>query len=136
MSHVQTIPTNVLEVFQGFAPDQRQTLLEVRELIFEVALEDHRICQIEEALRWGEPAYIRTKARTGSTIRLGVEKTSGQPALFFNCKTSLVEEFRLKFGGLFRYSKNRAILLDSPLDTSRSALKICISAALTYHIRD
>lgn len=136
MSLMQSIPTPVLRAFQEIAPAHRKALLDVRELIFEVANNDPRVGPIEETLRWGEPAYITSKNKTGSTIRLSIEKVSGMPALFFNCKTTLVEEFRQQFGGLLAYSKNRAVILDGECDQHKSALKTCIATALTYHLRD
>lgn len=74
MSLMQSIPSPVLRTFQEIAPAHRKTLLDVRELIFEVANNDPRVGLIEETLRWGEPAYVTTKNRTGSTIHLGIEK--------------------------------------------------------------
>lgn len=136
MSHMQTIPTAVVSVFEAFPMNQRKVLLETRDLIFEIADLDPRIISVEEALRWGEPAYITAKHKTGSTIRLGIEKASGMPALFFNCKTTLVEEFRQQFGGALTYSKNRAIIIDSKGAQSRDALEICVASALTYHLRN
>ncbi len=131
----QSIPTPVLQAFQQMAPAHRKALLDVRELIFEVAQSDPRIGPIEETLRWGEPAYVTSKNRTGSTIRLSIEKDSGMPALFFNCQTTLVEGFRQQFGSALTYSKNRAVVLDREYGQHSSALKICITAALTYHLR-
>lgn len=134
MSRMQTIPPHVFQVFDTIPKAHRQTLLQVRELIFDVAARDPRIGEIEETLRWGEPAYVTSKGKTGSTIRLSIESVSGQPALFFNCKTTLVEEFRQKFGATLRYSKNRAIFLDDDIAVLGPALKSCIAAALTYHL--
>lgn len=136
MSYMQSIPTGVLQVFQQIPTKPREALLDARDLIFEVAGGDPRIGTVEEDLRWGEPAYITSQMKSGSTIRLGIEKGSGMPAIFFNCKTSLVEEFRQQFGGLLRYSKNRAVILDNADHQQTAALKICIAAALTYHLRD
>ncbi len=135
MSLTQSIPTPVLQVFQDFDAADRTTLLSIRELIFEVAANDPRIGSIEETLRWGEPAYVTTKNKTGSTIRLSIERNTGKPALFFNCKTSLVEEFRQQFGGSLTYVKNRAVILDDEGVEYIATLKMCIAAALTYHLR-
>lgn len=135
MSYTPTIAKPVQTAFEDLAPEHRETLLYLRELIFEVAASDPRIGPIEETLRWGEPAYITVNARTGSTIRLSIEKASGQPALFFNCKTTLVEDFRQMFGTSLQYSKNRAVIVDKEHDNHTAALKICITAALTYHLR-
>ena len=136
MSYMRRIPTQVLQTFQQVPSTHRKTLLDVRELIFEVAQDDPRIGVIEETLRWGEPAYVTSQNKTGSTMRLGIEKGSGMPALFFNCKTTLVEEFRQQFGGALRYAKNRAVILDNEDGQDTAALKICIAAALKYHLRD
>ncbi|WP_439143499.1 DUF1801 domain-containing protein [Planktotalea sp.] len=130
------IPSPVSAAYERFETAQRDTLLKARALIFEVAREDKNIGELEEVLRWGEPAYITSKKKTGSTIRLAVEKQSGQPAIFFNCQTTLVGDMRSRFGTELTYSKNRAILLASLDDTIKSALKFAIGAALTYHLRN
>lgn len=135
MSDLQTMPENVLPAYQLFPPEHRNTLLEIRELIFETASTDPRIGVLLEELRWGEPAYITANKKTGSTIRLGIEKASGLPALFFICNTSLVEDFRNQFGELLTYSKNRVVLIDRSDSQHKSALGMCIASALTYHLR-
>ena len=134
MSYHQSIPSAVMNAYQGVEPEHRVTLLALRDMIFEVAQSDPRIGEVEETLRWGEPAYITARKKTGSTIRLGIEKASGLPALFFICNTSLVEDFRNQFGALLRYSKNRAVLIDDNESQHKSALAMCIASALTYHL--
>lgn len=135
MNQTQTIPPHVLKAYDQIAQPHRARLLEVRGLIFEAATTSPRIGAIEEALRWGEPAYITTKRKTGSTIRLGIERGSGLPAVFFNCNTTLVESFRAQFGSALRYSKNRAVLIDGNGADFETALKMCLTSALTYHLR-
>ena len=132
MSGTQTCPAEVASVFDAYTPEHRAPLQNARALIFEVAASNPEIGAIEEALRWGEPAYLTSEKKAGSTIRLGVEKASGQPAIFFNCRTTLVEEFRQTFGRDLRYSKNRAVLMEG---ADGDALRHCIAAALTYHLR-
>lgn len=136
MSDIDLIPSNVASAFAKFSLENREALFAVRAMIFEVAMTDPRIGPVEETLRWGEPAYITRKKRTGSTIRLGVEKVTTQPALFFDCKTSVVEEMRGQFGALLTYSKNRAVLLDTNSEEAKAALRMGIASALTYHLRD
>lgn len=134
MTHHEPISSPVAAAFDRMDPAHRAALHQVRALIFEVAQADPRIGEIEEALRWGEPAYLTRRGKTGSTIRLAVEKGSGQPALFFNCKTTLVEGFRQQFATRLRYVKNRAVLLDGDIAEDAEGLKSCIAAALTYHL--
>lgn len=136
MSIVQDIPPSVLSVFQEFALTHRNTLMEIRNLIFEVAETSPQIGQIEETLRWGVPAYLTQRPKTGSTIRLGIEKSTGLPAIFFNCRTTLVQEFRDQFGSALRYSKNRAILLETKEAHLIPGLRTCIKSALTYHLQN
>lgn len=136
MNDLNPIPSPINAAYERFETAQSDTLLKARALIFEVAREDKNIGELEEVLRWGEPAYITSKKKTGSTIRLAVEKQSGQPAIFFNCQTTLVEDMRSRFGTELTYSKNRAILLPSLDDTIKSALKFAIGAALSYHLRN
>jgi len=135
MSSVPTVPSDVQRVYDALPKPQSATLLAVRHLIFEVGSNNQSVGPIEEALRWGELAYLTTQSKSGSTVRLGVDRASGSAAVFFNCKTTLVEEFRQQFGGLFEFSKNRAILLDAEADLPVDALAVCIAAALTYHLR-
>ena len=145
LTTLPALPADVAVSFDALPSEARDVLLDLRGLIFETATEDPRIGAINEVLRWGEPAYITARAITGSTLRLGIEKTSGKPALFFNCNTSLVEGFRERFGAQLSYSKNRAVLIDrdvsgndtpgSNAETHRQALRHCIHAALSYHLK-
>jgi hypothetical protein len=136
MTEMPPLPANVAAVFGQYAQDHRDVLLKARALIFDTATTDPRIGKVEETLRWGEPAYITEQKKTGSTIRLGVEKTTGQPAVFFNCNTTLVDDLRERFGTTLRYSKNRAVLIDRDDDQLETALAVGIASALTYHLPD
>jgi hypothetical protein len=135
MSTAPAMPAALAECFEHIALPHRASLLRLRDQIFEVAAETPRIGVIEEALRWREPAYLTSTRKSGSTIRLGIEKGADAPALFFNCKTTLVEEFRQQFGSTLRYSKNRAVLIGAATPAQDTALRLCIHAALTYHLR-
>ncbi len=130
-----SIPQHVAAAFDDFPSASRKTLLDVRNIILEVAHTDPRIGPLKEDLRWGEPAYLTVKPNTGSTIRLGLIKPTNTPAILFNCKTSLVENFRDQFGDELTYSKNRAVLIDQDITLISEQLKICIASALKYHLR-
>lgn len=124
------MPGPVADAFEGVPEAHRQTLLAARLMILEAARNDPRVALLEEALRWGDPAYI---TKTGSTIRLAIEKTTGAPAVFFNCKTTLVEGFRHRFGDALHYVKNRAVVLED-VEAQGPLLESCIAEALTYHL--
>ena len=135
MTDASSIPESVAQVFDQFSPADRSVLLAARALILRVASRDGRIGGVEETLKWGEPAYVPRAKNTGSTVRLGVEKITGSPALFFNCKTTLVEEMREHFGADLSFSKNRAVLLDAKGRANEDALEFGVASALTYHLR-
>ena len=105
-------------------------------MIFDIAAENPRIGAITETLKWGEPAYLTEATGSGSTIRLG--RPRGLPdraAVYFICRTTLVDEFRERFGEDFQYEGTRAVLLPTGGEVDRLALAIMLSTALTYHLR-
>lgn len=122
------IPKDVDQAFRGIDAGPRGVLMQVRTMIFELA-EANDVGPLTETLKWGQPSYLTEKSKAGSTIRLGVQ--NGQPAVFFNCNTRLVDGFRSDFPTTFDYSGNRALLLDGTGD--QGALAICLRRALTYH---
>lgn len=125
----------VKAVFDSYGETIRELLLHVRLLILDVAKEDPDIGPLTETLKWGQPSYLPTKTRSGTTIRLGISSTEPKrPALFVHCQTSLVEEFRARFPNAFQYLGNRAIVFKAN-SFQREPLAWCIHRALTYHLR-
>lgn len=130
------IPTEVAAAFAAFPEPVRSQLLEVRRLIFAKAAEIGGVDPLTETLKWGEPAYLTETTHSGSTIRLGLPKSSeGMGAVMFNCRTSLVETFRAQFPKVFVFQGNRAILLDPSAPLPTEQLSMCLAMALTYHRR-
>ncbi len=126
----------VARTFAAYPPDLRRRLMLLRGLILDTAAATPGVGEIEETLKWGEPAYLTSASKSGSTLRLGPVKSSAtQYALYFNCKTTLVDTFRTLFPRELRYDGNRAIVLDAGDGLPRDALVFCIQAALTYHRR-
>ena len=73
-------------------------MLLLRELIFATAAATPGVGALEETLKWGEPAYLTSATRSGSTIRLAWKPARPeQYAMFFNCQTTLVDTFRTLF---------------------------------------
>ena len=123
-------------VFAEYPPKARKRLLDVRELIFETAASIDGVGRIEEALRWGEPAYLTPETKSGSTIRIDwKEETPGQIHLFFHCQTTLVETFRMHFSSVFEFEGNRRLSLAIEGPLPESALSVCIAEAVTYHLK-
>lgn len=124
----------VAQVFEAYPPAMRRKLLALRELIFRTAASIDGVGEIEETLKWGEPAYVTAQSGVGSTIRIDCKKGyPSQYAIYFHCQTNLVETFRTLFPGEFRFEGNRAIVFDASDAVPEDALSFCIGAALTYH---
>ncbi|MBK8503174.1 MAG: DUF1801 domain-containing protein [Saprospiraceae bacterium] len=116
--------------FESYPKDIKGKLNYLRDLILNTASEIEDIHEIEETLKWGEPSYLVKK---GSTIRIDWKsKSPNQYAMYFICNTSLVETFKMVYGDLFKYEKNRAILFDLDEKVPEGQLKECIAMALKY----
>jgi hypothetical protein len=130
------MPADVAAAFATFPERVHARLLEVRDLVLETAADIEGVGPLTETLKWGEPAYLTEATRSGSTIRLGWFRSSEREcAVLFNCRTTLVDDFRKRFPGVFTYEKNRAILLDEREPLPKAALSTCVGMALTYHRR-
>lgn len=126
--------STVAQAFEAYPPAMRRRLLALRQLIFETAAATEGVGPLDETLKWGEPAYVTSQSKSGSTIRIDWKKKApSQYAMYFNCQTSLVETFRTLFPNDFRFEGNRAIVFGESDEVPRDALTFCIAAALTYH---
>lgn len=124
----------VLQAFLAFPPAMQPKLMALRELIFATAATTLGVGEIEETLKWGEPAYLTSQSKSGSTIRLGWKKA--QPAcyaMYFICHTNLVARFRMMFPTQLQFEGDRAIIFAENDPVPTAALATCIAAALTYH---
>ena len=128
-------PARVRAVFDSYPPKVRARLLGLRQLILETAEGIEGVGPLTETLKWGEPAYLTEASKSGSTIRLGWNpKEPARIAIYFNCRTTLVDDFRALFPA-FSYEGNRAIVLGAEEKLPENELASCIAAALTYHRR-
>ena len=118
-------------VFANYPDFVRDNLQFLRELVLETAKEIPEIENLEETLKWGEPSFVN---KNGSTLRMDWKsKTPNQYQMYFKCTSRLVETFRIVFGDLFEYEKNRAIIFELDQQIPTVELKQCIKATLIYH---
>ena len=123
----------VARIFDSYPEPIRTKLLDLRRLILETASETEGVGPIEEALKWGEPSYL---TKTGSTIRMDWKESSPEHyAMYFHCKTKLVDTFKELYIDKFRFEGNRAIVFNEEDEIATNELKHCISLSLTYHRR-
>ena len=107
----------------------------LRKLILETAESTEGVGEIEETLKWGEPAYVTSESKTGSTIRINWKESAPREyAICFHCQTTLVETFREWFPEELEFDGNRRIVFDQDDSVPVEALSHCIAAALTYHL--
>lgn len=126
---------DVASVFDSYPRPVRDDLLRLRRLIFRTAAELDGVSPIDETIKWGQPAYLTSTTRTGSTIRIGPTPpgSSHGYGMYFICRTSLVDTFQHLFGDLFDYEPNRALLFKTGNPIPEDEIQECVALALTYH---
>ena len=122
-------------VFKAYPKPLKAKLLALRRLIFDTASATTGVGALEETLKWGQPSYLTTETKSGSTIRIDqVKSAANQYAVYFHCQTDLVETFRELYPTELSYGGNRSILLNAADQLPEPALRHCVALALTYHL--
>ena len=122
---------DVEKAFNTYPDDIRVKMIYLRQLILETAAETENVKNIEETLKWGEPGYI---TKCGSTIRINWKKSKpDQYAIYFHCRTRLIDTFKQLYKDNFNFEGNRAIVFNKKDKIPVNELKHCISLSLTYH---
>ncbi|MBU2970219.1 DUF1801 domain-containing protein [Pseudoalteromonas sp. C2R02] len=116
--------------FDTYPEDIKTKLLLVRALIFELANE-LGLGQVTESLKWGEPSY---HVKNGSPIRIDwKQKNPEHYAIYFNCKTKLVDTFKVLYTDELTFEDNRAIIFKRTASLPTTQVKHCLSLSLKYH---
>jgi hypothetical protein len=133
--HPTTEPDAAVDaVFAAYPKHLRTKLRALRRLIFDTAHDTDGVGALTETLKWGQPSYLTTATRSGSTIRIDrVKSAPDRYAIYFHCQTDLVSTFRELYPDL-TYGGNRSILLDAAENLPEAALRHCVALALTYHL--
>lgn len=123
--------SDVSTAISKYPGDIQEKLQYLRSLILEAASEIENDNKLEETLKWGESSYT---TKNGSTIRIDwKEKNPNQYAMYFHCKTKLVDTFKERYKNIFNYEGNRAIIFNTNESIPAEELKHCIKLSLTYH---
>ena len=118
-------------VFANYPEAVRDKMQFLRALVIETAEETAGVSELEERLKWGEPAFV---TKIGSTLRMDWKaKAPNQYAMYFQCTSRLVETFKIVFDDKFQYEGNRAIVFRLRMAIPVMELKECIKASLMYH---
>ena len=89
------LPKSAVDAVFGAYPGQvRAKLLALRKLIFDTAKTTSGVGALEETLKWGQPSYLTTESKSGSTIRIDqVKAEAGGYAVYFHCQTDWSRRF-------------------------------------------
>ena len=128
-------PPEVANVLDACPDKAASHLHALRDLIFETADATPQVGEIEETLKWGEPAYLTHRPKSGTTLRLGWDKTGDHACLFVPCQTSLIDTWRAHYHKTLDFVGNREVSLPTHRPLPRAELQHCIAMALTYHLR-
>jgi hypothetical protein len=136
MKHRPFSDPAVAKIFAAYPPALRPALLALRSLILDVADAQLGKGGLIETLKWGQPAYLPVKPRTGTTVRIDAVKSDpDRYAAYFHCQTTLIDSFRELYPDELTVEGNRALLFARGDKLPRAALKHCIGLALTYRAR-
>ena len=131
---VPDMTTPVQQAISAWPEPAQAVAKDLRRLVFEVA-EDTGTGPLTETLKWGQPAYLNSARRVGTTIRLGYAAGEEDPLrLLVHCGTTLVDSYRERFGKELSFQGNRAICLSETGDLPEEPLRQCIAMALGYHV--
>ena len=126
---------DVAAKFDAYPPKARRKLMALRELVFKTAAATQGVGELDESLKWGEPAYT-PRNKSGCAVRIDVKKKDpSHYAMYFLCQTNLVETFRAMFPNDFEFEGNRALVFSLEDELSADALAECIAASFTYHLK-
>lgn len=135
MSRIPKTPDQIKNIFDKYPTPIKNKLIELREIIYNVATTTDGVGSIHETLKWSQPSFLTTKPKSGTTIRIDYyPHPANHIALFVHCQTSLIETYRLLYPKAVKYEGNRAILLDITKPFPKE-LTHCIELALTYHLK-
>ncbi|MEL6750557.1 MAG: DUF1801 domain-containing protein [Pseudomonadota bacterium] len=112
--------------------DARGRLLHWRSLIIEAAKRNGDIGPLVETLKWGQPSYLPERKKTGTTIRLWVNRDE-MPTIFVPCSTRLIDRARERYADEAQFEGDRAFIPNT--DCADGPLMAFITDALTYHLR-
>jgi hypothetical protein len=121
-------------VFAAYPKPIKTKLLALRRLILDTARTTKGVGALDETLKWGQPSYLTTETKSGSTIRIDrIKSAADQYAVYFHCQTDLVATFRERYPEL-SYGGNRSIILNAQDQLPEAELRHCVALALTYHL--
>lgn len=126
---------SVKEKFNSYPDHIKPKMEELRGLIYEVANSTEGVGDLEETLKWGEPAYLTKDPKSGTAIRIDwKDKNPNQLVMFVSCNTTLIDTYRMHFAGRLTFEGNRAVVFTAGKPLPRKELMICMQKELRHHL--
>lgn len=123
--------------FSSYPPEVKERLIELREIILNVASKNKEVGTINECLKWNEPSFLTTESKSGSAIRIDWKhKDPERYHIYFNCQTKLISIFKELFPNDFEFGGNRSISFNLNDKLPKRKISKCIEIALTYNSRN
>ena len=127
--------SDVKKKFDSYPAHVKPKMESLRKLILETARNTDGAGEIEETIKWGEPAYLASQTKSGTTIRIDWKpKLPDRIGMYVSCNTNLVASFRALFPGELEFEGKRGILIPLDKNLPEEQLKICIKMAMRYHL--
>jgi hypothetical protein len=123
----------VQAAFDAFPAAARETAMVLRDLIFDEAAQNNAVGALDETLKWGQPSYLTTASKSGTTLRIGVPKQGGC-AIYAHCATTVISSYAEAFSDRDVIEGNRAVHFASARDLAPDRIRLLIRHALTYHL--
>ncbi len=103
----------------------RQKMMILRQPVLDTVSETEGTGKLQEAIKRGEPSYL---TRSRSAIKTGWKKSEpDQYAMYFHCKTKLVNIFKELYRDKFKFENNRAIVFDKDDEIANALYCIVIT---------
>jgi hypothetical protein len=125
----------IAAIFEAYPPILRRRLAALRALVLETAEQTDGVGRLTETVKWGQPSYLTEETGSGTTVRIDCLKAGDGYAIFFHCRSGLVDEFRQLYPDTFRFQGDRAIAFDVAQPLPARELGHCIALAFTHHAR-
>lgn len=130
---MKQMPANIASVVKRWPDTAQAHFVQLRSIVHDAA-QTADVGDLNETLKWNEPAWLPLKRGIGSTLRSSWSpKRPDALGIFLNCNSTLPETMRSLYPSTFEFDGKRSIYLplNTPLPTE--ALHHCAHLTLTYH---
>ena len=132
MKHTKFENPDIRQAYYKFPKSMQTKMLEVREIIFEIA-KNNKIEKINEILKWGDPIYQTSRSKNGTPIKIIYKKSMETNfSLSIISTTNLIEKFKQTYPKTFYFNGDREVIINTNKKIPRKEIYYFIELALTY----